>query len=243
MNTITSILPSTVVAAPPAIVATRRADVVVDDKITIPGWIDNLESYRRWAESDEYPQSGWVSFLDGAIWVDPNMEEFLTHNQIKQAFNTMFGIAMMQNPTGRFVPDRMFFANEAANLATEPDGLFYLWATMQTGRLRLVPGKITGFMQIAGTPDVVLEIVSESSESKDLVRLRELYWKAQIPEYWLVDARGDAIRFDILRHSADGYQATPAELGCVRSEILDRSFQIERSNDPLGMPLFRVQVK
>jgi Uma2 family endonuclease len=244
MSTITPSLPQTAVALP-AVAPPRRAvvDVVVEDKITIPGWIDSLEAYRRWAESDDYPQSGWVSYLDGKIWVDANMEEFLAHNQVKYAFNGMFFNLLAQEPTGRFVPDRMLLVNEAANLATEPDGLFFLWATVQTKRLRLVPGKKSGYTQLEGTPDSVLEIVSNSSETKDLVALRELYWKAEIPEYWLVDARRDSITFDILRRAAEGYQATPLAGGWVRSEILGHSFRIERTVDPLGLAQFVVHVK
>jgi Uma2 family endonuclease len=243
MSTIIPTLPQAAIAAPPAKVELRRADVVVDNKITIPGWIDSLESYRRWAQSDEYPQSGWVSYLNGTIWVDPNMEEFLTHNRVKQAFNAMFGMLLMKEPAGCFVPDRMLLVNEAADLSTEPDGLFYLWATMQTGRLRLVPGKKTGYMQLEGTPDAVLEILSDSSEKKDLVQLRDLYWKAQIPEYWVVDARKEAIKFDILRHAEEDYQPSISEDGWLRSEVLAHSFRIERGTDPLGLPQFIVQVK
>src|SRR6266852_1800364 len=109
MSTLTSIPPAAAVAAPPgagtpAISAPCRADVIVDNRIIIPGWINTLEEYRRWAESDEYPQSGQISYLDRAIWVDSNMEEFLTHNQIKQAFNFMFGSFLAPHPIGRFVP-------------------------------------------------------------------------------------------------------------------------------------------
>jgi Uma2 family endonuclease len=243
MSTIIPSLPQTAVALPSAQAETRRANVVVENKIMIPGWIDSLESYRRWAESDEYPHSGWVSYLDGTIWVEATMEEFLTHNQIKQAFNGMFFSLLTKHPSGRFVPDRMLLVNEAANLSTEPDGLFFLWATVQAGRLRLVPGKKTGYMQLEGTPDAVLEIVSDSSEGKDLTNLRDLYWKAQIPEYWVVDARGEAVRFDILRRTQDGYETTPMEDGWLRSEVLGHSFRIERSTDPLGLPQFVVQVK
>jgi Uma2 family endonuclease len=137
----------------------------------------------------------------------------------------------------------MLLVNELANLSTEPDGLFYLWTTMQSGRLRLVPGQSAGFMQLEGTPDSVLEVVSDGSKVKDLVKLRDLYWKAQIPEYWLVDARADAVQFDILRHAADGYQATAAEDGWLRSGVLGHSFRIERTTDPLGFAQFVVHVK
>lgn len=227
----------------PTVLPAHRADVIIENKITIPGWIDTLDEYRRWAESDEYPASGWVSYLNGAIFVDPNMEEFLTHNRVKYAFNTMFGMLLVDNAPGCFVPDRMLLVNQAANLSTEPDGLFYLWATMQTGRLRLVPGKKSGYMQLEGTPDVVLEIVSNGSLTKDLVQLRDLYWKAQIPEYWLVDARSETIHFDILRHAADGYRATDSVDGWLRSESLGRSLRLERTTDPLGLPQFVVKVQ
>jgi Uma2 family endonuclease len=244
---------STVIPVPPQTGATlpaasatplARADVVVQDKITIPGWILTLEDYRRWAESDEYPQHGWFSYLNGIIWIDPDMEEFLTHSRVKQAFNVMFGNFFSANTVGDFVPDRMFFANETVNLATEPDGLFYLWETMKSQRLRLVPAKrFAGYMQLEGTPDGVLEIISEGSVSKDVVYLRELYWKAQIPEYWVVDARKDSIDFDILRHAADGYQPSIVDQGWVRSEVLGHWFRIERKTDPLGLAQFVVHVR
>lgn len=244
MSTVISTPMQTVAPAPPAQVpAPPRADVIVEPQMIIPGWVNSLAEYRRWSESDAYPRSGWVSFLDGVIWVDPSMEEFLTHNQIKQAFGGMFFTLLSQYSVGRFVPDRMLLVNEAANLSTEPDGLFYLWETMQSGRLRLAPGKVTGYMQLEGTPDGVLEIVSDSSEVKDLVRLRELYWKAQIPEYWIVDARADPVRFDILRHTIEAYEPTPMQEGWVRSAVLGHSFRIERSDDPLGLPHYVIQVK
>lgn len=242
MSTILSSTPQTAVTLSAAGPNPPRADVVVDERITIPGWIVSLADYRRWAESEEYPRRGWVSYLDGAIWVDPNMEEFLSHNRVKQAYNGMFFTLLSQHPVGSFVPDRMLLVNESANLSTEPDGLFYLWTTMQSGRLRLVQGKV-GYTQFEGVPDTVLEIVSAGSEKKDLVTLRELYWKAQIPEYWLVDAREAEVRFDILRHTPNGYEETPLDDGWLRSEILDRSFRIERTADPLGLAQFIVHVK
>ena len=69
------------------------------------------------------------------------MEEFLFHNQVKQAFNFVFGSILHSDPIGRFVPDRMLLVNLAANLASEPDGtLLFLGndeiATAQIGSRR-----------------------------------------------------------------------------------------------------------
>src|SRR5256885_8764701 len=51
-----------------------------------------------------------------------------------------------------------------------------------------------GYLELEGTPDMVLEVVSESSVQKDTKRLRQLYWQAGIREYWLVDARREPDR-------------------------------------------------
>jgi Uma2 family endonuclease len=220
-----------------------RSDVLVQDQIAIPGWINDLESYRRWAHSDGYPDQGWVSFLNGHIWVDFSMEEFLTHNRVKGAYAFAVMGVLRAHPIGDFVHDRMLLSNPAANLSTEPDGLFYLWETMRTGRLRLVPGKREGYMELEGTPDGVLEVVSQTSERKDKVVLRELYWSAGVPEYWLVDARTDPPQFDILRHTPTGYVPTIATEGWLRSEILGREFRLLRQVDPLGHPQFVVEAR
>lgn len=55
--------------------------IVIGDKTRIPSWVKDLESFRRWARSDEYPEHGWFSFLHGVFWVDLSMEQLFTHNQ------------------------------------------------------------------------------------------------------------------------------------------------------------------
>ncbi|MBI2805754.1 MAG: Uma2 family endonuclease [Planctomycetes bacterium] len=171
------------------------------------------------------------------------METFLIHNQVKQAYNLGIGIFLLKNPTGRFVPDRTLYTNFAANVSTEPDGLYAHWETWKSGRLRLIPGKEKDYTELEGVPDMVLEIVSNGSVKKDTITLRELYAKAQIPEYWLVDVRTDVIRFDILRLNGDTYQAVVGDDGWIRSDVFDCSFQLVREIDPMGQPQFFVKVK
>lgn len=229
--------------AGPPVSPPRHPDIFVDNKTVIPGWVCDHDSYRRWAHSADYPESGWVSYLNGAIYVDMNMEELLTHNQVKQAFNVAIGMQLLQKPSGRFVPDRMLFTNIAAGLTTEPDGLYAHWATMQTGRLRFIEGKTGGFTELEGTPDMILEIVSQYSETKDTVKLRALYETARIPEYWLVDARKESPKFGILQLTDGSYQPIVAGQGWVKSAVFGCSFQLIRETDPLGQPLFFVKVK
>ena len=40
---------------------------------------------------------------------------------------------------------------------------------------------------ISGSPDLVIEILSESTAHKDLVKKRRLYEKFKVKEYWIVD--------------------------------------------------------
>jgi Uma2 family endonuclease len=234
-----TITPSPATVASPAGGIPQRPDVFVTDNIVVPGWIVDLESFRRWATSESYPHAGWVSFLDGLIFVDPHMEELFTHNQVKGAYAYAIMSVLGPTPNGMFVHDRMLLTNPTANLSTEPDGLFFFWATIQTNRLRMVEGA-DGFIELTGTADMVLEVVSKYSVPKDTVTLRELYWKAGISEYWLVDARGAEPRFEILRHAKDGYVAVEPVDGSVASSVFGRRFQIVKQVNPLGQPQFVV---
>jgi Uma2 family endonuclease len=90
---------------------------------------------------------------------------------------------------------------------------------------------------------MALEVVSAKSVRKDTRELRSLYWRAGIPEYWLVDARGRTPRFDILRHGARGYTTTRSRRGWLRSIVFGRSFQFTQQTDPLGNPQYTLAVQ
>jgi hypothetical protein len=129
---------------------------------------------------------------------------------------------------------------EISFLGTEPDGLFFTWETMGSGRLRLLEKPGSGFLELVGTPDLVMEIVSKTSVDKDTVLLRDLYWRAGIAEYWLIDVRDATRSFEILRATPDRYVATKAVDGWVRSAVLGKRFQLQEKADPLGHPQFIV---
>ena len=81
-------------------------------------------------------------------------------------------------------------------------------------------GKEGKYREIEGTPDWVLEVISESSVRKDTEQLRTAYHRAGISEYWLIDALGEEIIFQILNHRKNGYAATPIREGWLRSRGL-----------------------
>src|SRR5262245_11456289 len=43
---------------------------VEDSTIRVPGWVVDLESFRRWSDDDDFPEAGRVSFLEGEVWID-----------------------------------------------------------------------------------------------------------------------------------------------------------------------------
>jgi Uma2 family endonuclease len=54
-----------------------------------------------------------------------------------------------------------------------------------------------------GAPDVVVEVLSDSTRRKDVVRKTRLYARAGVPWYWVVDPDVDRIEF--LRRDGEGY--------------------------------------
>ena len=212
--------------------------VVVADQVRIPSWVNDLESFRRWSRSDQYPERGRVSFLDGEIWVDTHMEQLFTHNRVKTCFTVALGGIAESEEMGYYFSERAALSNETADLSTEPDGTFRSFAALAAKRVVLVEGVEEGHVEIEGTPDMVLEVVSTRSVRKDTKVLRRLYWKAGIPEYWLVDARKDPPQFDILRRTERGYATTRRKEGWLRSKVFGRSFLLEAKPDRLGNPQF-----
>jgi Uma2 family endonuclease len=215
--------------------------VVVADQVRIPSWVNDLESFSRWNWSNDYPERGWVSFLDGEIWVDTHMEQLFTHNRVKTCFTIALGGVAESEERG-YSSDRAFLSNEGAQLATEPDDTFCSFAALDGKRVTLVEGVEEGHVEIEGTADMVLEVVSTRSVRKDTKVLRGLYWTAGVPEYWLVDARKGPVQFDLLRWTPRGYTATRGKQNWLKSKVFGRSFRLETKADRLGNPQFFLRV-
>ncbi len=52
---------------------------------------------------------------------------------------------------------------------------------------------VVGDVMIEGAPDIVVEVLS-TDRNRDLVRKRQVYAEAGIPEYWICDGRNDTVR-------------------------------------------------
>lgn len=214
-----------------------------DDCVAVPAWVTDLASFRRWADSDEFPEKARIGYLKGEVWVDMSKEQFFSHNQVKVEFTRVLAGLVKAERLGRFFGDGFFLTNTNAALSNQPDGMFVLRETFDRGRAQLMPGQRGGFVELEGIPDMVLEVLSDSSVRKDTVELRAAYWEAGIQEYWLVDARRGNLEFDILRRTAKGYTASRKQDGWVKSVVFAKSFRLTREVDDLGQEDFTLAAR
>jgi Uma2 family endonuclease len=214
--------------------------IVTPANFRIPRWVTDLASFRRWAATDEFPEQGRLSHLKGDLWVDLSMETLL-HNKAKVRMTSGLDTLVEAQRSGHVIGDRMRLTHPEAELSTEPDGLFISNQALQRQRVQLTKGAQS--IEVIGSPDMVLEVVSASSVEKDTVVLPRLYWKAGIEEYWLVDPRGKELRFDIFRSGAHGFTATRKRDGWLKSLVFDRSFRLTKRAGLMDLPEFTFEVR
>jgi Uma2 family endonuclease len=205
--------------------------------VRIPTSASTLAGFRAWATSDEFPQHIRAAFIDKEIFIEMSNEEPQSHIAVKDEIISVLKNLNRERKLGKLYGDGLLVSNEAASVSNNPDASFFTLESYRSGRVRLVPkqDKEDRYRELQGTPDWVLEVISDNSVEKDTEELREAYHHAGIREYWLIDARGDAIDFQILYHSKDGYEAAPQRGGWQESRVFGRSFRLERQQDELGL--------
>jgi Uma2 family endonuclease len=219
--------------------------VLSAEEIYVPASVFTLAGFRAWAKSDESPEKARLTFIDGEVIIQMAGEELQTHALVKTAVVIVVGPLCAGADGGFFCIDSFLITNEAANVSNMPDAVFISYASIEAGRARMIPREDDPqvILEIEGSPDWVMEIVSRSSVRKDTVRLREFYHRAGIREYWLIDARGEEIVFQILIHGPDGYEPAPQRGGWQRSPVFGRRFRLVRERDRLGFWKYTLQVK
>ncbi len=212
--------------------------------IYIPASAATHAGFRAWATSDAFPEKLRASFINREIVIDMSPEELETHNKVKTTVVSALDSLNRRLDLGELFSDRTLVTNAAAELSTEPDGTFVTWASFESGRVRLVPrqDRPGQYVELEGTPDWVLEVVSRSSVRKDTESLRESYHRAGIPEYWLIDAQFDEVSFQILRRRRDRYVAVAPRGGWYRSTVFGCSFRLQRRKNRLGRWAYSLEV-
>jgi Uma2 family endonuclease len=232
---------------PPLIQAGGEAMVAVRiqyaEDVRVPGWVQDLPSFLRWTEAPEFPEEGRIDYLGDEVWIDMAKQQIFTHVRIKTIMTATLSRLTEEIDAGVFLADGAYVVHPEANLAAVPDAVYMSHETIQQMRAQIAEGKTQGHVHIEGSPDMVLEVVSDSSVEKDTEVLRGLYWKAGIQEYWLVDARKDPLAFDILRHGPRGFVPTRKQGGWVKSAVFGKSFCLTSKQDRGGLQTWKLEMK
>ncbi len=213
--------------------------------ICMPASAATFEGFRAWVTSDDFPEELRASYIAGELIFDMSPEELETHNKVKTEICRTISTLVRRLDLGEFFTDGTLVSNEAAGLSTEPDATFVCWESFEAGRVALVPraDREGQFIELMGTPDWVLEVVSRFTVRKDTVQLRETYHRAGVPEYWLINALGEDVDFQILRRRRDRYVATAARDGWRRSSVFGRAFRLERRRNRLERWTYTLRLK
>lgn len=219
-----------------------RDDIDLDGVVRIPPEAHTFAGFRKWVWSEDLPENMRVTFIEGDVYLDMSKQALQSHVAAKTGvYGTLIPLTSDED-LGEFYTDGALISNETAQVSNNPDGVAALWETIESGRVRFLENRGTE-LEIEGTPDWVMEIVSDGSVAKDTKRLRKRYHAAGIPEYWLIDARGDELDFQILIWRKSGYASAANKDGWQMSRVFGRAFRLTRQRNRRCAWTYSLRVK
>lgn len=230
------------------VVATKHA-IVIDGEIAIPADAFTFEGFERWCFSKNFPETGRIDYLAGTLELELNAvgegaEDLFTHNAVLMAIGARLHSLLSEEDLGEVLSKGVRIVLPKARLSVTPDLTVILLESLDQERVRLLPGRDADrFRGIEGTPDLIVEVLSDTSKKKDTVRLPPLYARAGVSELWLVDARGEDLRFDIFTLRDGHYELIPPGTdGWTRSPLLRHAFRLVRHRRP-GLGTWRYSLE
>jgi len=153
------------------------------------------EEFLAW--TDEDTRAEWVN---GEVIIDmppkhphQNIVEFL--HQLMSIFAAVFNLGQV-----RIAPFELKITPEGSS--REPDLMFIAAANLE----RLTNDRVTG------PPDLIVEVVSNSSVHRDRVDKFDEYESGGVPEYWIIDNRPGQMKAWFYQLDTNGrYQSIPVE--------------------------------
>jgi len=219
--------------------------VLFEGQVEIPLGIKDLTDFRQWALSEDFPQRGRIDYVAGRIEVDMSPEDFFTHGTLKTEVAGEIRIRVNQSDLGHTLIAETRISSVPAGLSAEPDIVVITHKAMDDRRVRLVPkasGEPDRYVEVEGAPDLIVEIVSDSSVKKDTQRLPDAYYLAGVREFWLIDARGQELFFRIHHRGSRSFDTVPVQAdGFQRSDVLDRSYRLDRDRHKRGHWVYRLR--
>lgn len=211
--------------------ATRTA---ASGLVVVPAMAFEQSGFNRWVTSPSFPEEGRISWIDGQLVIELSPEELITHGRLKGEISRTVANLIKSKKLGSFFPDRALLINESAGISTEPDAMFASAQSLRAGHVQFVPNENGFYMSIVGSPDWVLEIVSQTSVEKDTRLLKAAYERAGVKEYWLIDARSKRIDVKVFQLVAGRYKAVSVKNGEWLSPVFETRFSLHRTKDEFG---------
>jgi Uma2 family endonuclease len=206
--------------------------LILDEDVQVPLGICSLADFRRWALSDAFPERGRIDYIQGDIEIDMSPENLFYHGTLKTKVAATILDRVEELNLGHVCSDTTRISSVPADLSAEPDIVVISQVAIDEGRVRLVPAASEdpdSFVEIEGGPDLVVEIVSDSSVRKDTKRLPRAYFKAGVGEYWLIDARGERLTFGVHERGRGAFKAAPLDVdGFQMSRVLQCRYRLSR---------------
>ncbi len=162
-----------------------------------------------------------MEIINGATYGDDDLAEiingktvvrhspFCSHQRVLGDLMSSIGQHIDKNKAGKMYSYLDVILEEGIN-RLQPDILFIKKENM-------------GIFQdwIRGVPDMVCEIVSKGSHTKDTITKRVIYERYRVPEFWIVLPEFETI--EILTITGDTYElfSTSENDGMVRSKVIE----------------------
>ena len=211
------------------------------------------EGCEGWAQTSHFPQRGRIDWIGSRIEVDRSPEDLFTHGSLKSAIVARLWELARDRGMHVFTGETRV-SSVAGDVSAEPDLVVVSEESLADGRVRAVPaasGKPDRFVEFEGAVDLIVEIVSDSSVAKGTRRLPPAYRAAGVREFWLLDARGDDVRFEIHRWgervadhaNANSVGGEDAAASCTSeaaqvSAVFATAFTIHRTRNPAGRHVY-----
>lgn len=222
------------------------ATVLFEEQVEIPLGIKNLADFRDWALSDKFPQRGRIDYVNGRIEVDMSPEDLFTHGTLKSEVSGEIKDRVNQLDLGHTLIAETRISSVPGDLSAEPDIVVITHQAIDDGRLHLIPkssGEAGRYVEVEGGPDLVVEIVSDSSVQKDTQRLPAAYFAAGVREYWLIDARGKELFFQIQHRSTNAFEPTQTDArGFQPSAVLQCRYCLDRRRHARGHWIYQLRI-
>lgn len=158
------------------------------------------EDLQTFPEGDGYR----YEIIDGDLLVTPS--PMSRHQMVLGNLYWWVRSYLEENPIGKvlFAPADVVFSQ--INVV-EPDLLF-----LSNARLERLTKR-----NVQGAPDLVVEVLSESTRRTDEIRKRKLYERFDVLEYWIVDPEVETVK--VYRKSGERFERA-AELSNETADVL-----------------------